>query len=157
MNIDSLSKFADKYEYLIVLAALEDELMKLDTSDDNKDFIKNISDVKYKGKIFSFLRKNPKLSVQELKNQLEKEKAEDEKKEKLKESAIPPEWLPIINHLNTPEKLKVKLPHTLYKAHIVGDTTIVFSEALFSMRDSSAQAKQEKAKLWHILKSIFKL
>jgi hypothetical protein len=57
----------------------------------------------------------------------------------------------------TPEQLKVKLPSTIYKAHVVGDTTIVFSEALFAMRDSSAQAKQEKAKLWQILKSIFKL
>lgn len=56
-----------------------------------------------------------------------------------------------------PEQLKIKLPNTLYKVHLVGETTIVFSNALFSMRDSSAQAKQEKAKLWQLLKSIFKL
>ena len=109
MNIKKINYLASLYENLVSFAALEDELIKLETSDDNKNFIKNISDVKYKGKIFSFLKKNPKISLQDLESQLKKEKAEDEKKEKLKESAIPPEWLPIINHLNTPEKLKVYL------------------------------------------------
>ena len=102
MNIKKINNLASLYENLVSFAALEDELMKLDTSEENKDFIKSIEDMKYKGKIFSFLRKNPNISLQELKSQLEKEKGEDARKEQLRESAVPTEWLAFINHLAVP-------------------------------------------------------
>ena len=53
--------------------------------------------------------------------------------------------------------LKIKLPSTLYKVTQVGDTHLLFSNALSSMQGTSVEAKQEKAKLWTILKKIFEL
>ena len=54
-------------------------------------------------------------------------------------------------------QLKVKLPSTLYKVTQLGETHILFSNALSTMQGTGAEAKQEKAKLWTVLKKIFEL
>ncbi len=54
-------------------------------------------------------------------------------------------------------QLKVKLPNTLYKVTPLGDTHILFSNALSTMQGTGVEAKQEKAKLWVVLKKIFEL
>jgi hypothetical protein len=54
-------------------------------------------------------------------------------------------------------QLKVKLPSTLYKVSQLGETHILFSNALSSMQGSGLESKQEKAKLWTVLKKIFEL
>jgi hypothetical protein len=54
-------------------------------------------------------------------------------------------------------QLKVKLPSTLYKVSQLGETHILFSNALSSMQGTGVEAKQEKAKLWTVLKKIFEL
>lgn len=54
-------------------------------------------------------------------------------------------------------QLKVKLPNNLYKVTQLGDTHILFSNALSTMQGTGAEAKQEKAKLWTVLKKIFEL
>ena len=54
-------------------------------------------------------------------------------------------------------QLKVKLPNTLYKVSQLGESTILFSNALSSMQGTGIEAKQEKAKLWTVLKKIFEL
>lgn len=53
--------------------------------------------------------------------------------------------------------LKVKLPNTLYKVSQLGDSHILFSNALSTMQGTGIEAKQEKAKLWTVLKKIFEL
>ena len=54
-------------------------------------------------------------------------------------------------------QLKVKLPSTLYKITQLGETNILFSNALSTMQGTGVEAKQEKAKLWTVLKKIFEL
>lgn len=54
-------------------------------------------------------------------------------------------------------QLKVKLPNTLYKVSQLGESHILFSNALASMQGTGVEAKQEKAKLWTVLKKIFEL
>ena len=54
-------------------------------------------------------------------------------------------------------QLKVKLPNTLYKVTQLGDSHILFSNALSTMQGTGVEAKQEKAKLWTVLKKIFEL
>ena len=54
-------------------------------------------------------------------------------------------------------QLKVKLPNTLYKVSQLGDSHILFSNALSTMQGTGIEAKQEKAKLWTVLKKIFEL
>ena len=54
-------------------------------------------------------------------------------------------------------QLKVKLPNTLYKVSQLGDSHILFSNALSTMQGTGIDAKQEKAKLWTVLKKIFEL
>jgi hypothetical protein len=54
-------------------------------------------------------------------------------------------------------QLKVKLPNTLYKVNSLGETHILFSNALSTMQGTGIEAKQEKAKLWTVLKKIFEL
>jgi hypothetical protein len=56
-----------------------------------------------------------------------------------------------------PTQLKVKLPSTLYKVTQLGETHILFSNALSTMQGTGVEAKQEKAKLWNVLKKIFEL
>jgi len=54
-------------------------------------------------------------------------------------------------------QLKIKLPTTLYKPIVLGDTQILFSKSLDSMQGIDQTAKQEKSKLWNALKLLFKL
>ena len=54
-------------------------------------------------------------------------------------------------------QLKVKLPSTIYKVTQLGETHILFSNALSTMQGTGVEAKQEKAKLWTVLKKIFEL
>jgi hypothetical protein len=54
-------------------------------------------------------------------------------------------------------QLKIKLPTTLYKPIVLGDTHILFSNSLQSMQGADQTAKLEKSKLWNALKLLFKL
>jgi hypothetical protein len=45
----------------------------------------------------------------------------------------------------------------LYKVTQLGDSHILFSNALSTMQGTGVEAKQEKAKLWTVLKKIFEL
>jgi hypothetical protein len=45
----------------------------------------------------------------------------------------------------------------LYKVNSLGETHILFSNALSTMQGTGIEAKQEKAKLWTVLKKIFEL
>ena len=54
-------------------------------------------------------------------------------------------------------QLKIKLPTTLYKPIVLGETQILFSNSLHSMQGVDQTAKQEKSKLWNALKLLFKL
>ena len=54
-------------------------------------------------------------------------------------------------------QLKIKLPTTLYKPIVLGDTHILFSSSLQSMQGADQTAKLEKSKLWNALKLLFKL
>lgn len=54
-------------------------------------------------------------------------------------------------------QLKIKLPTTLYKPIVLGDTHILFSTSLQSMQGTDQTAKLEKSKLWNALKLLFKL
>ena len=53
--------------------------------------------------------------------------------------------------------LKIKLPTTLYKSIQLGDTYLLFSNALSLMQGGDQSAKLEKGKLWAILKQLFQL
>lgn len=53
--------------------------------------------------------------------------------------------------------LKIKLPTTLYKSIQLGDTYLLFSNALSLMQGGEQSAKLEKGKLWAILKQLFQL
>ena len=53
--------------------------------------------------------------------------------------------------------LKIKLPTQLYKVIPLGENNLLFSNSLASMQGTDANAKQEKAKLWAVLKQIFQL
>lgn len=54
-------------------------------------------------------------------------------------------------------QIKLKLSPVLYKPTQLGETHLLFSNALSSMQDTGIEAKQEKAKLWNILKILFEL
>ncbi len=54
-------------------------------------------------------------------------------------------------------QIKIKLPTTLYKPIVLGDTQILFSNSLQSMQGTDQNAKLEKSKLWNALKLLFKL
>ena len=54
-------------------------------------------------------------------------------------------------------QLKIKLPTTLYKTIVLGETHILFSSSLQSMQGADQTAKLEKSKLWNALKLLFKL
>jgi hypothetical protein len=54
-------------------------------------------------------------------------------------------------------QLKIKLPSTIYKPIVLGETQILFSNSLQSMQGVEQNAKMEKAKLWNALKLLFKL
>jgi hypothetical protein len=54
-------------------------------------------------------------------------------------------------------QLKIKLPATLYKPIVLGETHILFSSSLQSMQGADQTAKLEKSKLWNALKLLFKL
>ena len=53
--------------------------------------------------------------------------------------------------------LKIKLPTNLYKLTPLGESNLLFSKSLSSMQGMDQNAKQEKAKLWAVLKQIFQL
>jgi len=53
--------------------------------------------------------------------------------------------------------LKIKLPTPLYKVIPLGENNLLFSKSLAGMQGTDANAKQEKAKLWAVLKQIFQL
>jgi hypothetical protein len=53
--------------------------------------------------------------------------------------------------------LKIKLPTNLYKLTPLGESNLLFSKSLSSMQGMDQNAKQEKAKLWAVLKPIFQL
>ena len=53
--------------------------------------------------------------------------------------------------------LKIKLPTQLYKVIPLGENNLLFSKSLASMQGTDIAAKQEKAKLWAVLKQIFQL
>jgi hypothetical protein len=55
------------------------------------------------------------------------------------------------------EQLKIKLPTTLYKPIVLGETQILFSSSLQSMQGGDQAAKLEKSKLWNALKLLFNL
>jgi hypothetical protein len=55
------------------------------------------------------------------------------------------------------EQLKIKLPKTLYKPIVLGETQILFSSSLQSMQGGDQAAKLEKSKLWNALKLLFNL
>ncbi len=57
----------------------------------------------------------------------------------------------------TGAQLKIKLPTTLYKPIVLGETHILFSASLKSMQGADQTAKVEKSKLWNALKLLFKL
>jgi hypothetical protein len=57
----------------------------------------------------------------------------------------------------TATQLKIKLPATLYKPIVLGETHLLFSSSLGSMQPTEANAKVEKSKLWNALKILFKL
>jgi len=57
----------------------------------------------------------------------------------------------------TSAQLKIKLPTTLYKPIVLGETQILFSNSLQSMQGAEQNAKLEKSKLWNALKLLFKL
>ncbi len=57
----------------------------------------------------------------------------------------------------TGAQLKIKLPATLYKPIVLGETHILFSASLKSMQGADQTAKVEKSKLWNALKLLFKL
>ena len=57
----------------------------------------------------------------------------------------------------TGAQLKIKLPTTLYKQIVLGETHILFSASLKSMQGADQTAKLEKSKLWNALKLLFKL
>jgi len=54
-------------------------------------------------------------------------------------------------------QLKIKLPTHLYQVTSLGESHLLFSNSLTSMQGTSIDAKQEKAKLWTLLKKIFEL
>ena len=53
--------------------------------------------------------------------------------------------------------LKIKLPTNYYKLTPLGESNLLFSKSLSSMQGMDLSAKQEKAKLWTVLKQIFQL
>jgi hypothetical protein len=53
--------------------------------------------------------------------------------------------------------LKIKLPNELYRVNELGESILFFSKALSSMQGTGIEAKQEKAKLWNLLKKLFEL
>ena len=57
----------------------------------------------------------------------------------------------------TGAQLKIKLPATLYKPIVLGETHILFSSSLHRMQGADQDAKLEKSKLWNALKLLFKL
>jgi len=54
-------------------------------------------------------------------------------------------------------QLKIKLPATLYKPIVLGETHILFSNSLSIMQGGDLNAKTEKGKLWNVLKQLFQL
>ncbi len=67
-----------------------------------------------------------------------------------------PSKLVIVFELDS-KALKIKLPTQLYKVIPLGESNLLFSKSLTSMQGTDANAKQEKAKLWGVLKQIFQL
>jgi hypothetical protein len=63
----------------------------------------------------------------------------------------------VISFEVTSAQLKIKLPTTLYKQIILGETHLLFSNSLASMQGPEQHAKMEKSKLWTALKQLFKL
>ncbi len=57
----------------------------------------------------------------------------------------------------TSAQIKIKLPATLYKPVVLGETHILFSSSLRSMQGGDQAAKLEKSKLWNALKLLFNL
>jgi len=56
-----------------------------------------------------------------------------------------------------PKDLKIKLPNELYRVNELGESILFFSKALSTMQGTGIEAKQEKAKLWNLLKKLFEL
>lgn len=57
----------------------------------------------------------------------------------------------------TSAELKIKLPTTLYKPIVLGETHLLFSNSLSIMQGNEQHAKLEKSKLWTALKQLFQL
>ena len=63
----------------------------------------------------------------------------------------------VISFEVTSAQLKIKLPTTLYKQIVLGETHLLFSNSLASMQGPEQHAKMEKSKLWTALKQLFQL
>jgi hypothetical protein len=70
-------------------------------------------------------------------------------------ATLPSQWVLVFEL--TGAQLKIKLPTTLYKPIVLGETQILFSSSLQRMQGADQDAKLEKSKLWNALKLLFKL
>lgn len=91
--------------FLYSFAALEDEISKIDISNEIKDFILSQQDKKYQGQLFNFYKKNLQSSLEDGKKYLQSLKDYENKRIELKSSIVPDEWLEVYNNLDN-EKLK---------------------------------------------------
>lgn len=92
-------KLFNKCAHFLTLASLEDELAKLELPQDILDFVVNLSDLKHKGQVFSFIKKNNIKELAKVEEFLDELIAKENKKSELKVSEVPEELLPIYNNL----------------------------------------------------------
>ena len=108
-NIINIIKKTNYYYNLASFAGLEDELDKLEISSEIKDFIKSIDDPGLKGRLFSELKKNLNITLNELKIKQTQILESNKKKQELKESSIPEGWEIVFNSIPKEHKLYIFL------------------------------------------------
>ena len=99
----------EKYSYLLALAGLDEQLEQLPIEPEVKEFILTITDPKFKGKIFSEVKKNTSLRLLDLQNKLQQLIQEEKRRNELKDSSLPEEWLAIIKINNYSGRLQTYL------------------------------------------------
>lgn len=94
-----------KYYFLLSLAALDDEIAKLESTPEIIDYLKSITDNKIKGQVFNFVKSKKPQSLQEVKTFETDLLSKLEQKKNLQVSEIPLELMIVYNQLES-DKIK---------------------------------------------------
>lgn len=113
-----------KHYFLLSLAALDDEIAKLESSPEIIDYIKSINDSKIKGQVFNFVKSKKPQSIQEVKTFEADLLLKLEQKKNLQISEIPEELMITYNQLKS-DKIKKYFRDLVKRKKIVASNNLL--------------------------------